>query len=271
MTVLLLAAMASSVAGLTAASRGRLPRALPCSAVLVHWMALLALPFAVLSAVVVLSAHRNVPGRSLGVAALAVAGLACLVVLAEFVRANDRARRERRRHADLVGLIATQEASVLVVPHERRFAYSVPQWRGGQVVVSAGVRTTLPATLQQAILAHERKHLSARHHLLLQATAALARRTRLAWAHGVDARSRELVELNADCAGRRSTDRETMAAAIEALTAGVADRRVAFARSERARCGHLTTLATAIVAMLLVLVPTVALMSARLLGDCPFL
>ncbi|WP_225094820.1 M56 family metallopeptidase [Streptomyces sp. CoH27] len=97
---------------------------------------------------------------------------ALFAVLAACGRALLRHRRVRRRtHAALRGLPDTQ---VAVLPDDRPYAYALPGGPRDRIVVSTGMLGCLASRERRALFAHERAHLTARHHrhlLLVQLAA----------------------------------------------------------------------------------------------------
>src|SRR4051794_13173454 len=80
-----------------------------------------------------------------------------------------RAVRHRRRHWEMLRLVATQDgrhADVLVLDHPVPVAYSLPARRRA-IVVSTGAKDAFSRAEFGAVLAHERAHLRQRHHALL--------------------------------------------------------------------------------------------------------
>ncbi|MFD6431138.1 M56 family metallopeptidase [Streptomyces venezuelae] len=98
---------------------------------------------------------------------------ALLVVCAACVRTLWRHARVRRRgRRALEGL---RGGSVAVVADQASYAYALPSRRGGRVVVTTGMLSRLAAPERRALFAHERAHLSARHHRHLLVTQLAAR------------------------------------------------------------------------------------------------
>ncbi|MEW2390626.1 M56 family metallopeptidase [Streptomyces venezuelae] len=98
---------------------------------------------------------------------------ALLVVCAACVRTLWRHTRVRRRgRRALEGL---RGGSVAVVADQASYAYALPSRRGGRVVVTTGMLSRLAAPERRALFAHERAHLSARHHRHLLVTQLAAR------------------------------------------------------------------------------------------------
>jgi hypothetical protein len=70
----------------------------------------------------------------------------------------------RRAHRALAGLPETQ---VAVLPDEVPYAYALPGRARDRIVVSTGLLATLGSPERRALFAHERAHLSGRHHRFL--------------------------------------------------------------------------------------------------------
>ena len=129
------------------------------------------------------------------------------------------AARERARLRRSLALVARPDAAldVLVLDAPEAAVYCMPG-RGGQVVITTGALGALSRPELAAVLAHERAHLAGRHHLLVGVAAGLARtfpRVPL-FATGL-AEVRRLVELLADDAATRRTDRVEVASALVCL------------------------------------------------------
>ncbi|MEU3745619.1 MULTISPECIES: M56 family metallopeptidase [Streptomyces] len=87
-----------------------------------------------------------------------------IIVLASCARAAWRHHRVRRRAGRaLQGMPAT---SVVVLPDANPYAYALPG-RKGRVVVTSAMLATLTGPERRALFAHERVHLTARHHRFL--------------------------------------------------------------------------------------------------------
>ncbi|MFD7297545.1 M56 family metallopeptidase [Streptomyces sp. NPDC059897] len=90
---------------------------------------------------------------------------ALLAVLAACARTLWRHFALRRRaHAALAGLPATQ---VAVLPDPQAYAYALPGGARGRIVASTALLDRLAPAERRALFAHERAHLTARHHRLL--------------------------------------------------------------------------------------------------------
>ena len=120
--------------------------------------------------------HYATPGG----AALALAGGAVATTLiARFavVLARDllAVRRDRARQHDLLSLVSQPhgEPNVVVVEHESAAVYCLPG-RRRQIVVTRAAIDALSAEELGQVLAHERAHIQARHHLALLFAGALA-------------------------------------------------------------------------------------------------
>lgn len=131
------------------------------------------------------------------------------------------ARRRRRAHSRMLRILATRddELGVLVLDHPAPACYCLP----GDVVITTGALERLSATQLEAVLLHERAHLSGRHHLII-ALAAAIRRTiphirLLAYA---EHETRRLIELIADDAAVARTSAPTVAAALAVIGASAA-------------------------------------------------
>jgi Zn-dependent protease with chaperone function len=105
-------------------------------------------------------------GHLLGLlAALALVGRLVGVLVAVTVRTL----RSRRRHRDLLDLLATPwpaEPGARVLDHPIPVAYCLPGLRS-RLVLSAGVLDSLEPAAVRAVLAHERAHLRERHDLVV--------------------------------------------------------------------------------------------------------
>ncbi|MEV6649237.1 M56 family metallopeptidase [Streptomyces sp. NPDC051219] len=100
-----------------------------------------------------------------------VAGKASIGILAIVVAASARTalrhcRFRARAHRTLAGLTSSSEVAVL--PDEEPYAYALPG-SPGRIMVSTGMVSCLDDRERVALLAHERAHLSGRHHRLLLA------------------------------------------------------------------------------------------------------
>ncbi|MEW1825564.1 M56 family metallopeptidase [Streptomyces sp. NPDC088196] len=97
-----------------------------------------------------------------------------LAVVMGCARTLRRHRRVRRRaHAALAGL---RDTPVAVLPDDEPYAYALPGGPRDRIVVTTALLACLNSRERQALFAHERAHLSARHHrhLLIAQLAARA-------------------------------------------------------------------------------------------------
>jgi len=130
--------------------------------------------------------------------------------------------RQRRAHRDSLALLGRPSGldGVVVVDHDTAAAYCLPG-RTARVVLTARALVALPPAQLGAVLAHERAHLSHRHHWALGAADAAARAF-----PGVPlfkaARSNvaRLVEMQADDSACHNHDRLDVAAALLTLGRG---------------------------------------------------
>jgi len=154
-----------------------------------------------------------------------LAGIALLAVLCWILLAAVTAvLRARHRQRALLGLLAHDDPKVpgaLVVDHPAAAAYCVPGLRSA-IVISAGALDLLDQAELEAVLAHERAHLRARHDLVLLPFSALLRAFR--WSAVALEANREvalLVEMMADDrAGRRLPARELATALLRVGASG---------------------------------------------------
>ena len=106
-----------------------------------------------------------------------VAGLVAFVVtalwlVAVLLRSTARVLSARRRHRDLLDLLAERAQAdlpvdVVVLAHQATAAYSVPG-RPGRIVVSAGACAELDRAQLAAVIEHERAHLRQHHDVVVQ-------------------------------------------------------------------------------------------------------
>jgi Zn-dependent protease with chaperone function len=162
-----------------------------------------------------------------GAAAGIAGGLLAVAVLGRvtwvYGSAATAARRCRAAHGDVLSVIARPgpAADVRIIDNDNPAVYCLPGHR--RIVVTTGALTRLDSGQLDAVLAHERAHLSERHHLLLALATALARAFPAVRFFAVAAQQiTYLVEVAADDAAVRRAPRLTVAAALLAVaTAGV--------------------------------------------------
>jgi Zn-dependent protease with chaperone function len=181
-------------------------------------------------------------------------------------------RARRKRHRDLVDVLATPDGLIpglRVLAEQTPLAYCLPAIRGSRVVVSVGALERLDDSELRAVLAHEQAHLRARHDLVLEAFTSL----HMAFPRWVRSdvaldQARTLVELLADDDARRRTGPLPLARALVALAGSPApEAALAAAKSSTVLRvqrladpepnAHLLSAATYTGAVLLLVVPTI--------------
>lgn len=174
---------------------------------------------------------ENRPAETLGllhVFALSAAGLLGTHLVFILLLTLVRIQRQRRRHRDrlnLLSLPAENAPGTLVISHPAPVAYCLPGGARSVTVLSDGLLNLLSPEELKAVLAHERAHLSQRHHLLQWAFAAW--RSALPWLptsqlalYSVNA----LIEMLADDAALDNAQRPALIRAIAIVATGqVAD------------------------------------------------
>ncbi|WP_327582293.1 M56 family metallopeptidase [Nonomuraea sp. NBC_00507] len=86
------------------------------------------------------------------------------------------ARRERRRHAEMLRLLGRRysELDAIVLDYDEPLVYCLPGRQAEMVITTAALRSLTPEHVA-AVLAHEQAHLRGRHHLLLAVAEGLSR------------------------------------------------------------------------------------------------
>ena len=233
MTTLVLAALAVFLAGPVPAAMARWSRLrrTPVAAMLLWQSVALAAILAALGAgLSLVTDHAWRRGADAGpqVASYAVAavalGLTALVagrLLLSGHLVGTSLRQLRRRHREQVDLLARQEGRMSVVEHDVPVAYCLPGLTHARVVVSAGALAQLAPEEVDAVVAHERAHLRARHDLVLEAFTVLHRAfPRWVSSRAALAQVRLLTEVLADRAAVRSVGARPLARALLALAEG---------------------------------------------------
>lgn len=240
MTTLLLAMLAVAFAGPVPAVMARQPllRRTPRAAMVLWQSVALAAVLAALGAGLSLTTSNALEDdhRPWEIAVATVALLLTVLVLGRLLLSGHRVGTElrelRSRHRALVDLLARPDTTDLrVLDDAVPVAYCLPGVRSSRVVVSAGALGRLGDREVEAVLAHERAHLRARHDLVLEAFGVLHH----AYPRWVSSRTalaevRLLVEVLADAASARSVGRRVLAGALVQLADGRApgaDRGVA--------------------------------------------
>jgi Zn-dependent protease with chaperone function len=132
------------------------------------------------------------------------------------------AGQQAHLHAETARLVGRPEPSLgaVLVEHSQPVAYCVAG-RHPTVILSTGALQALEPAQVSAVLAHERAHLTGRHHRLL----ALARISSLVFPalplmRDADAQVARLVEMHADDAAARTSDPRSLATALVVLATG---------------------------------------------------
>jgi len=132
------------------------------------------------------------------------------------------ARRRRSAHDDVLAVIARPgpAADVRIIDGDRPAVYCLPGRR--RIVLTTGALARLDDVELAAVLAHERAHLSGRHHIVLALAVALQRAFPAGFFGTAARQVAYLVEIAADDAAVRRAPRLTVASALLAVaTAGV--------------------------------------------------
>lgn len=113
-----------------------------------------------------------------------LAGTVALVVLLRLILSGHlvgrRLRVIRARHLELVDLLGqpraeAEQPEIRVINSGQPIAYCLPSWRGSRIVVASSTLEQLNSDQLEAVLAHERAHLAARHDLVVEGFAVLNR------------------------------------------------------------------------------------------------
>jgi Zn-dependent protease with chaperone function len=166
-------------------------------------------------------AHRGIVQSGL-TTAVTLTTLALALVVTRVGSDMRRARAGTRRHAEAAVLAARGTprgpGGALVVDVKHRSVYCLPG-RIRTIVFTRAALDALDEAQVAAVMAHERAHLTGRHHQLLAFTAALARIRpgRRLFAEGAASVAR-LAEMAADDAAARRHGRETVVGALLALS-----------------------------------------------------
>lgn len=151
------------------------------------------------------------------------AGLIVVTLLVTSVLARTigvmRARAHHRMLVDLLGEHRSEAPGAFVLEHESATAYCLPGFHP-RIVLSSGALRTLGTDELAAVLAHERAHLRAHHHLVLlpyEVLASLSSRSRVLATSRNEVRS--LIEMAADDRALRECGRGALARALCRLTA----------------------------------------------------
>lgn len=126
----------------------------------------------------VLSELAGTPFGATQVAAVIAALVLTLVLFWGLVISFVQVLRTRRRHRELLALVARDDPEVpgaRVLDHPAAAAYCLPGVLRSQVVISAGALAVLDRHELAAVLAHEHAHLRQRHDLVLLPFSSLKR------------------------------------------------------------------------------------------------
>jgi Zn-dependent protease with chaperone function len=227
MTPLVLGVLAVALAGPVPALLARVAplRRTPAAAMLLWQGVALA---AVLSAVGAgLAVATTRPWRGTwGEALLALAALAVTVVVVGRLLLSGHLvgtelRRLRRHHREAVDLLARRDQGMSILDHDLPVAYCVPGMAAPRIVVSDAALDRLAPDELDAVVAHERAHLRARHDLVLEAFTVLHRAFPRFVASDAALREVELlVEVLADRAALRAASPRSLGNALLALAGG---------------------------------------------------
>ena len=180
-----------------------------------------------------LTACGLLPGAAVGPAstaadpaALLPPALVVLLPVGWFLRTMWRTRCAQRRHLDMLAVVGrpSPEYNAVVVDHDIPAVYCLPGW-SRKVVVTRGAIKVLSREQLQAVLAHERAHITGRHHLYHAATEAFERAfPKLPLARHAREQTALRLEMAADDRALCSHSRETLATAMCEVAAGQTPR-----------------------------------------------
>ena len=148
-----------------------------------------------------------------GAAALVLRILYCVLVT------FGRARLRRRAHLKVLRILAIRDErlGVLVLDHPAPACYCLP----GDIVITTGALSRLSAPQLEAVLLHERAHVSGHHHLVIALASAIGRTVpRVRLLTYAERETRRLVELIADDAAVARTGAPAVAAALAVIGTG---------------------------------------------------
>lgn len=225
--VLTVVAAVCAVKATMGLSRSAWAYRIPCAVVSLWVGAMLVIPVSAIAALLILAVDPhtfdvdNLWSTVTAAVASAILLAVTIRVAARFRVLNRAARVRRRRHEmliDLFGVHHPEIKGVDVIPDGRLFAYSVPCIVSGRIVLSQGTLDQLDEAPLRAVLAHERAHLYARHHLVLQLATAV-HQSFPGWKQGAAlvARITDLIEMAADCYARRRVGQQPAITALATL------------------------------------------------------
>ncbi|GAA1969891.1 M56 family metallopeptidase [Catenulispora subtropica] len=152
----------------------------------------------------------------LGHVGLVGAGALVLRILYCVLMTFGRARFRRRAHLKVLRMLATRDEhlGVLVLDHPAPACYCLP----GDIVITTGALSRLSAPQLEAVLLHERAHVSGHHHLVIAMASAIGRTVpHVRLLTYAERETRRLVELIADDAAVAHTGAPTVAAALAVI------------------------------------------------------
>lgn len=136
--------------------------------------------------------------------------------------ATVRMLRERAVHLRMLDIVGRRDDArgLMILDSEEPAVYCLPGRSRRLVVTTAALRSLSDAHLE-AVLAHERAHLTERHDLVVAYSAALARAFGgIALFQSAASETARLIELRADDVAAARTDRLTVAGALLAVVSG---------------------------------------------------
>lgn len=227
MTAVVLATLAGALSGPVPALLARRPglRRTPRAAMTLWQAVALSAVLAALGATLALftgtglGADRGWVERVVAAGALLLTGVVAGRLVLTGHRVGTRLRTMRRHHRELIDVLAAEGEGYLVVEGDTALAYCLPGLAGRRVVVTSAAAASLQREELDAVVAHERAHLSARHDLVLEAFTVL-HQAFPRWVSSGRALEevRLLVEVLADAAARRRHGALPLARALVALT-----------------------------------------------------
>ncbi|MET9833536.1 M56 family metallopeptidase [Streptomyces sp. NPDC006385] len=175
--------------------------------------------------VMALRAQYAAPGGAMAAATGTVLALAVVGRVGWCLGASLwQARRERRRHAEVLAMVgrAHPDLDVTVLEDDRPAVYCLPG-TGNRIVLTSAALAALEPRALDAVIAHEQAHIRQRHHLVLAFAEALERAfPRVPLFRTAAEETRRLVEMAADDEATDRTDSLTLAGAlVELAGAGV--------------------------------------------------
>lgn len=144
-------------------------------------------------------------------------GAALLAITTFMIYANLTLQRHRAqvRHRSLLSIVAESRSnSMTLINHEAIVVYALPG-RDPQIVATSAAIRGLDALQLRAVLAHERHHLSARHHLAVLPFSMFRSVSRSVTLTAVENEIELLLEMCADDHAVREGHREGLIAAID--------------------------------------------------------